>query len=77
MADSFGVADTDAMHGLLRQLVRASVRGEKPDAVNLAFMMSMMQSIKPRDPVEAMLVAQMVSVHVMTMRCAHRLAGAA
>ncbi len=35
-----------------------------------------MQSIKPRDCVEAMLVAQMVSVHVMAMRCAHRLAGA-
>ena len=77
MADSFGVADTDAMHGLLRQLVRASVKGEKPDPVNLAFMMSMMQSIKPRDSIEAMLVAQMVSVHVMAMRCAHRLAGAA
>jgi hypothetical protein len=77
MADTFGVADPDAMHGILRQLVRASVRGEKPDAVNLAFMMSMMQGIKPRDPIEAMLVAQMVSVHVMTMRCAHQLAGAA
>ena len=74
LADAFGVADPDAMHGLLRQLVRASVTGEKPDAVNLAFMMSMMQSIKPRDSVEAMLVAQMVSVHVMAMRCAHRLA---
>src|SRR5260370_35123119 len=33
-------------------------------------------SIKPRDSVEAMLVAQMVSVHVMAMRCAHRLANA-
>jgi len=77
MADAFGVADSDAMYGLLRQLVRASTTGETPDPVNLAFMMSMMQSIKPRDPVEAMLVAQMVSVHVMAMRCAHRLAGAA
>lgn len=76
MADAFGVADTDAMHGILRQLVRASVKGDKPDEVNLAFMMSMMQSIRPRDPVEAMLAAQMVSVHVMAMRCAHRLAGA-
>ena len=76
MAETLGVADTDAMYGLLRQLVRASVQGEKPDAVNLAFMLSMIQSIKPRDAVEAMLVAQMVSVHVMTMRCAHQLAGA-
>jgi len=38
MADALGVADRDAMHGILRQLVRASVKGQKPDAVNLAFM---------------------------------------
>jgi len=77
MADSFGVADSDAMYGLLRQLVRASATGETTDPVNLAFMMAMIQSIKPRDSIEAMLVAQMVSVHVMAMRCAHRLANAA
>ena len=76
MADALGVADRDAMHGILRQLVRASVNGEKPDAVNIAFMISMVKSIKPRDAVEAMLVAQMVSVHVMAMRCAYRLANA-
>ena len=56
--------------------VRASVSRRKPDAVNLAFMISMVKSIKPRDSVEAMLVAQMVSVHVMAMRCFHRLANA-
>jgi len=76
MADALGVADRDAMHGILRQLVKASVKGERPDEVNLAFMISMVKSIKPRDSVEAMLVAQMVSVHVMAMRCAHRLANA-
>jgi hypothetical protein len=76
MADTLGVADRDAMDGILRQLVRASVDGQKPDAVNLAFMISMIKSIKPRDSVEAMLVAQMVSVHVMAMRCACHLASA-
>ena len=76
MADALGVADRDAMHGILGQLVKASVSGEKPDAVNLAFMISMVKSIKPRDSVEAMLAAQMVSVHVMAMRCAHDLANA-
>ena len=76
MADALGVADRDAMHGILRQLVKASVKGEKPDEVNLAFMISMVKSIKPRDAVEAMLVAQMVSVHVMAMRCAYQLASA-
>ncbi len=76
MANALGVADRDAMHGLLRQLVKASVSGENPDEVNLSFMISMVKSIKPRDSVEAMLVAQMVSVHVMAMRCAHHLAHA-
>jgi hypothetical protein len=76
MSDALGVPDRDAMHGILRQLVKASVNGRKPDAVNLAFMISMVKSIKPRDSVEAMLVAQMVSVHVMAMRCAYHLATA-
>jgi len=76
MADALGVTDRDAMHGILRQLVRASVNGRKPDAVNLSFMIAMVKSIKPRDSIEAMLVAQMVSVHVMAMRCAHHLASA-
>ena len=64
------------MYGILTQLVHVGVNGRKPDAVNLAFMISMVESIKPRDSIEAMLVAQMVSVHVMAMRCAHHLASA-
>ncbi|MBR1146594.1 hypothetical protein JQ567_25205 [Bradyrhizobium sp. AUGA SZCCT0431] len=76
MAETLGVADSDAMYGLLGQLVKASVKGRKPDPANLAFMISMVESIKPRDSIEAMLVAQMVSVHVLAMRCAYRLAGA-
>jgi hypothetical protein len=74
MADTLGVADREAMDGILRQLVRASASGDRPDEVSLAFMISMVKSIKPRDSIEAMLVAQMVSVHVMAMRCAHHLA---
>ena len=74
MADTLGVPDRDAMYGILRQMAKASVKGKKPDPVNLAFMMSMAESIKPRDSLEAMLVAQMVSVHVMAMRCAYHLA---
>ena len=76
MADALGVADREAMDGILRQLVRASASGERLDEVSLAFMISMVKSIKPRDSIEAMLVAQMVSVHVMAMRCAQHLATA-
>jgi hypothetical protein len=76
MANALGVADREAMDGILRQLVRASVSGGSHDEVNLSFMISMVKSIRPRDSVEAMLVAQMVSVHVMAMRCAQHLANA-
>jgi hypothetical protein len=76
MADALGVADRDAMDGILRQLVRASVSGGSPDEVNLSFMIAMVKSIRPQDSVEAMLVAQMVAVHVMAMRCAQHLATA-
>lgn len=76
MANALGVADRDAMEGILRQLVRASASSGRPDQANLAFMIAMVKSIGPRDSVEAMLVAQMVSVHVMAMRCAKHLANA-
>jgi hypothetical protein len=76
MADALGVTDRDAMDGILRQLVRASACGDAPDEVNISFMISMVKNIRPRDSIEAMLVAQMVSVHVMAMRCAQQLATA-
>lgn len=74
LADALGAVDHDALHGILKQLMKASVVLQKPDEPNLAFMISMMKSIAPRDSLEAMLVAQMVSVHVATMRSACRLA---
>jgi len=74
LADALGAADRDALHGLLRQLAKASAIGQKPDEENLAFMISMIRSIAPRDSVEAMLLSQMASVHVAAMRCACRLA---
>lgn len=59
---------------MLRPLVKASAIGQKPDEANLAFMISTIKSIAPKDSIEAMLVSQMVSVHVAAMRCACRLA---
>jgi hypothetical protein len=76
MANALGVADREAMDGILRQLVRASQQGDRHDEVSLAFMISMVKSIRPRDSIEAMLVAQMVSVHVMAMQCTHHVAAA-
>jgi hypothetical protein len=74
MAEALGAADVDALHGMLRQLVKASAIGQKPDEANLAFMISMIGSIGPKDSIESMLISQMVSVHMAAMRCACRLA---
>ena len=74
LAEALGAADRDALHGLLGQLVKASVVARKPDQGNLSFMVSMLKSITPRDSLEAMLAARMVSIQVATMRCACRLA---
>ncbi|MBR0685374.1 hypothetical protein JQ594_05570 [Bradyrhizobium manausense] len=74
LAEALGVVDRDALHGLLSQLVKASAVACKPEQGNLSFMISMLKSIAPKDPLEAMLAAQMVSIHVASMRCACRLA---
>src|SRR3954453_3388477 len=74
LAEALGAADRDALHGLLKQLVKASVTGRKPDEANLAFMISLVKSIAPKDSIEAMLAVQMASVHAATMRSACRLA---
>lgn len=74
LADALGAVDRDALHGILKQLVKASAIGHKPDEANLAFMVSMIRSIAPKDSLEAMLVSQMVCVHMAAMRCACRLA---
>lgn len=74
MGEALGAVDRDALHGILKQLMKASVILQKPDEDNLAFMISMVKDIAPRDSLEAMLTAQMVSVHVATMRSASRLA---
>lgn len=74
LAEALGAVDRDALHGMLRQLAKASAIGQKPDEANLAFMISTIRSIAPKDSIEAMLVSQMVSVHMAAMRCACRLA---
>lgn len=74
LGEALGAVDRDALHGILKQLMKASVILQKPDEANLAFMVSMIKSIAPRDSLETMLTAQMVSVHVATMRSACRLA---
>ena len=50
MANAIGVTDREAMDGIIRQLVKASVSGESPDEVNVSFMISMVKSDRPGIP---------------------------
>src|SRR5260221_1825482 len=58
MANALGATDRDAMDGILRQLVRASVSGGCPDKGNSSFMISMVKSTRPSGFVKTMMVAQ-------------------
>jgi hypothetical protein len=74
LAEALGAVDRDALHGILKQLAKASAIGHRPDEANLAFMISTIKSIAPGDSMESMLAAQMVCVHMAAMRTACRLA---
>ena len=60
--------------GLVTQLVGASREHGKYDEGRVNFMAAVVQSIKPRDELEALLAAQMAAVHLATMTFARRLA---
>ena len=47
----------------------------KPSEIELNFAISLIDSIRPRDQMEAALVAQMVAVHLMQMRVSSRVLG--
>src|SRR5256714_15474240 len=64
MANALGTTDRDAMDGILRQLVRVSVSGGSPAGVNVSFMISMVESHRPRGSIEGLLWAEIGSVHV-------------
>jgi hypothetical protein len=71
--DAVGSADWDFACGIMKQLAKASCRGNDADEEKLNFMLSVIKGIEPRDQTEAMLAAQMASVHVAAMNIAARL----
>ena len=72
--DSIGSADDQFFDAIVQQLANASRRGQKIDEVAFNFMLSVIQSVRPRDQLEAMLAAQMAAVHAASMTFARRLA---
>jgi hypothetical protein len=73
---ALGTADRDFCFGVVEQLGDAASYGGKVEEQALNFMLSVVKGVRPRDQVEAMLAAQMATVHVATMTCARELARA-
>lgn len=76
LAEMIGIADLDFVTELANQLVNAGSVGRKGNESAINFMLAVIRDIKPRDSVEAMLAAQITSVHVSAMTLGGRLANA-
>ncbi len=74
LLDAFGTRDEDFLDGLIRQLANAGTPGKNVETKGINFMLSLVEGVKPKDQVEAMLAAQMATVHMATMTFARRLA---
>jgi len=74
LMEALGTADKNFQYGLISQLANVGSQGTEIDERGLNFMMSMVKAVEPKDPVEAMLAAQMAAVHNATMTFARRLA---
>jgi hypothetical protein len=73
---SFGTRDPDFLYGLIHQVGNAGSKGQYPDERGIKFMLAFIKRSKPRDEIEAALIAQMAVTMVAAMRAANRLAHA-
>jgi hypothetical protein len=71
---AIGTTDLDFYDGLMGHLVNASREQNALSQNGANFMLSVVRGIEPRDQIEAMLAAQMATVHAASMTFAHRLA---
>ena len=75
MMEAFGIEDRDVLTVLLGQISNINGRSEvNTEEVN--FVLGIIEGIKPRDQLEAMLAIQMAAVHMASMTFARRLAKA-
>jgi hypothetical protein len=76
LADVFTTTDHDFHEGMVKSLVSAMrLDGGSGGETDANFMLSVIKSINPRDPIEVMLGAQMAAIHIWTMRLAGNLGG--
>lgn len=76
LMEALGTANYDFADGLLRQLASAGLDGDKADEANINFLLAVVKDAKPKDHLEAMLLAQMAVVHATSMVFARRLVDA-
>jgi hypothetical protein len=69
LADAFGTVSSSVIESFVDQLIELS-GGQRPDQTMLNAAISIIGSYKPRSEGEAMLAAQMVAVHTLTMKSA-------
>jgi hypothetical protein len=74
LLEALGTTDFDFAMGLIEQLANAGSKGREIDIRGVNFMLAIIDGIKPRDQIEAMLAAQMAAIHMATMTFARRLA---
>jgi hypothetical protein len=74
--EAVGTTDVDFINGLVEHLAAASLRGDQVNEGHLNFMLGVIKENKPRDQIEAMLLAQMATTYMATMQFARQLANA-
>lgn len=74
LMEAFGTDDYDFYEGLLNQLLNAGTHGKEVSEKQINYLISMVEGIGPRDPIESMVAAQMAAVHYLTMTYARKLA---
>ena len=72
LSEAFGTQDTDFVWGITQQLIDAAASFHHGEAIG--FLLSVIRAIKPRDHLEAMLAAQMASIHLAMMHFTNELA---
>ncbi len=70
----FGSTNPVFQNGFVSQLVNVSSKGSEPDESASNFAVAIVESIEPRDELEALLALQMAAVHNASMTMARRLA---
>lgn len=73
LMEAIGTANADFLNGLLKQLANVTAQGQAPDEDGMNFVMAVIKGVEPKDQIEALLAAQMATVHLATMTFARRL----